>query len=107
MSVAVDLPQQHAHQALQRLLAAGAAAGLPALQWTIGEDGRLTGDATGLTRTAEQQRADLEAWARHLRVMVRRTDDDLGAVHLRATFRRRVQGVELRGRLVATLFPAV
>jgi hypothetical protein len=72
--------QRDAHRAVGDFLAAATALNLPAITWTIATSGAVTGAVDGLTRTADQQRHDVEAWARYFNLPVaERTRRDRGA----------------------------
>lgn len=73
--------QREAHRTVADFLAAADALDLPAITWTIAETGAVTGAVHGLGRTAAQQRAIVEAWARYFNLPVaERTRQDGGAV---------------------------
>jgi hypothetical protein len=62
--------QRAAYRAVGDFLAAATALNLPAITWTIAESGAVTGTVGSLLRTPEQQRHDVEAWARYFNLPV-------------------------------------
>lgn len=94
--------QAAAHRILGELIAEGQRNGLPPLTWTLAETGALTGEAQGLTRTVDEQRAAVTAWARHLGATVGETPRHDGRISLWAPFDR--DGAR-RGMICAELFP--
>lgn len=94
--------QATAHRILGELITEGRENGLSPLTWTLAETGALTGEAQGLTRTVDEQRAAVTAWARHLGATVTETPRRDGRISLSAPFDR---DGERRGILRAELFP--
>ncbi|MET8129532.1 hypothetical protein ABZV67_37905 [Streptomyces sp. NPDC005065] len=78
--------QATGHRVLRELLSSSKQAGLPALTWTLATTGALTGEVSGLGATADEQRATITAWARHLGATVTETSRPDGRISLAASF---------------------
>ncbi|WP_336052170.1 hypothetical protein [Streptomyces sp. CA2R101] len=88
------------------MLEHGAVNGLPALVWTIATSGAITGEADGLTATADEQRAAVHAWAACLGATVDERVDKAGAAHLYARWSFEQDGFDVGGCIRATIHPA-
>ena len=79
--------QREAHRTVADFLAAADALNLPAITWTIATSGAVTGQVDGLTRTPEEQRATVEAWARYFNLPVAERALEDGTVYLTVRFK--------------------
>jgi hypothetical protein len=77
--------------------------GLPAITWTVGPGGALSGRIIGLTASAAEVRATFSAWrdALELDEPAGRPGDDRSVMHLRASARRGTVSV----RITTSVFP--
>ncbi|WP_345645804.1 hypothetical protein [Streptomyces tremellae] len=79
--------QQRSHKAIGEFLAHAAKTGLPPLTWIIASGtGAITGEASVLLSSPAEQRAAVEAWARHLGAQVHERTGPDGVTHLWAPF---------------------
>jgi hypothetical protein len=79
--------QRAAYRAVGDFLAAATALNLPAITWTIAESGAVTGTVGGLMRTPEQQRRDVELWARYFNLPIAERALKDGSVTLTVRFK--------------------
>lgn len=79
--------QLRAHEALGLLIEHGVKNDFPPLTWTLASTGALTGEVSGLTAAADEQRASVKTWADHLRATVKERTDRDGVTHLSAPFK--------------------
>lgn len=98
--------QQSAHRALATMLDHGANNNLPALVWTIATSGAITGEAGGLTATADEQRTAVHVWAAYLGATVDERVDKSGTVNLNAKWSLEQDGRSVGGCIRATIHPA-
>lgn len=95
--------QADAHRILGKLISEGRDNSLPPLMWTLATTGALTGEAPGLGGDADQ-RAAVNAWARHLNTTVTETPRNDGRTSLYAPFSR---DGKRWGALRAEIFPGL
>lgn len=97
--------QQRTHKALGAFLTHALKTGLPPLMWTIASGtGALTGEATGLTSTPDEQRATVMAWAEYFGAKVSERTGQDGVTHLNARFTW-PQDTFVRGAIRADIYP--
>lgn len=73
--------QQRGHEALGAIIQYGAVNRLPAMVWTVGADGTLTGQPAG-----GDERATIDLWAVHLDAGVQQSAGPDGTTRLQAAF---------------------
>lgn len=94
--------QREAHRTVADFLAAADALDLPAITWTIATTGAITGRVDGLGRTPQQQRDDLQAWARYFNLPMSERTLSGGAVTLAVRFKTETM---VAGVIRADIFP--